>query len=74
MLLAAPAQPRAGRHGVQVVPARAASVEARAAPEQLVLPPSPTIAVATESGWLLTCAEIRGMDEVELITDDSYCR
>jgi hypothetical protein len=26
------------------------------------------------NGQALTCAEIRAMDEVELITDESYCR
>jgi hypothetical protein len=29
--------------------------------------------VLTEAGRLLTCEQIRLMDEVELITDDSYC-
>ena len=39
-----------------------------------LLPILPASAITTVSGRPLTCAEIRSMDEVELITDESYCK
>ena len=39
-----------------------------------LLPTVPASAITTATGRPLTCAEIRSMDEVELITDESYCR
>lgn len=33
----------------------------------------PALAIITVSGQTLTCEQIRAMDEVELITDESYC-
>ena len=39
-----------------------------------LLPIVPASAITTVTGRPLTCAEIRSMDEVELITDESYCQ
>ncbi len=43
--------------------------------EMAALPPphSPLGTVTREDGRRLSCDEIRAMDEVELITDGSYC-
>lgn len=34
----------------------------------------PALAIITVSGQTLTCAQIRAIDEVELLTDESYCK
>ncbi len=75
-LLAAPTVPRAGRHVSSAQQAAIVSTEAGPLVEAkpTALPPRSAVAVVTETGSALTCAEIRSMDEVELITDDSYCK
>ena len=39
-----------------------------------LLPIVPAALLTTTTGRPLSCVEIRSMDEVELITDESYCR
>jgi hypothetical protein len=41
--------------------------------EQRLLPSAEAEELTATSGRRLSCEEIRGMDEVEWITDDSYC-
>ena len=80
-LLAAPAfaGPRhdAGRDlrisaNSQVVAGKRQAEAQRRLPEVSALPQLVTL--TRTDGKPLSCAEIRAMDEVELITDESYCR
>ena len=54
--------------------AQFAGMQPRSQRHAELLPIVPASAITTVTGRPLTCAEIRSMDEVELITDESYCR
>lgn len=56
----------------QVVAGKTQAEAQRRLPEVSAL--SQLVVLTRTNGKPLTCAEIRAMDEVELITDESYCR
>ena len=56
----------------QVVAGKRQAEAQRRLPEVSAL--SQLVVLTRIDGKPLTCAEIRAMDEVELITDESYCR
>ncbi len=56
----------------QVVAGKTQAEAQRRLPEVSAL--SQLVVLTRINGKPLTCAEIRAMDEVELITDESYCR